>query len=306
MMRKVIITGANGFVGRAICKELIESGSEVIALVHRNSADLMNYIKNPNLRVYTVEQSDYKNIDKLIQDYDIDVFYHMSWEGSAGIKRGDYKIQLKNVQYTCEAVKACKVMGCKRFVFAGSIMEYEISKEMEATNVPGINSLYSSAKIAADYMARILCGSLGIEYIRTIISNIYGPGEVSDRLINTSIRKMLKGERCSFSSGEQTYDFIYITDAAKAFVLIGEKGKNNKTYYIGSRNPRPLKEFLMSMRDTISPDLEIGLGDILFTGISLTYKEFDIDAVKNDTGFVPQISYEEGIKNTADYLRKVM
>ncbi len=68
------------------------------------------------------------------------------------------------------------------------------------------------------------------------ISNAYGPFEVNLRFINATLRKMLNGAKCNFTAGEQMYDFIYIIDAAKAFIAIGEKGISNKTYYIGSQN----------------------------------------------------------------------
>lgn len=100
------------------------------------------------------------------------------------------------------------------------------------------------------------------------------------------------------------YDFMYISDAAKAFVQIGKKGMNNKTYYLGSQSPKPLKEFLIEMRNCVDPSIEIGLGEIPFSGVSLSYHEFDIDAVKRDTGFVPEVSFKEGILMTVKWLRE--
>lgn len=304
-MRKVIVTGANGFVGTAVCKELVVQGIEVIAIIRNEEEHIENISGLANLRIVYCDLANFSMLADLIPDKDIDVFYHFAWVGSAGPLRGDADVQLKNVQYTCDTVKACAAMGCKRFIFASSIMEYEIIAAMETATTPGINTLYCSAKVAADYMARTLAGELGIDYIRAVISNIYGPGEMSPRLINTSIRKMLKGEHCAFSAGEQIYDFIFITDAAKVFVAIGEKGITNKTYYIGSQNPKPLKEFLLSLRDSVDPTIEIGLGEIPFNRVSLSYKEFDIHAVKNDTGFIPEISFKEGVKKTIAWIKEV-
>ena len=304
-MKKAIVTGANGFVGSSVCKELSEHGISVIAII-RNEEENIETIKDlPNLRIIYANLSEFRMLDSTIIDRDVDVLYHFAWVGSAGPLRGDADVQLKNVQYTCDTVKACAAMGCKRFVFASSIMEYEIEATMATEATPGKNTLYSSAKVAADYMARTIAGAFGIEYIRAVISNIYGPGELSPRLVNTSIRKMLKGEHCSFSAGEQLYDFIYVTDAAKTFFAIGEKGKSNKTYYIGSQEPKPLKVFLTEMRDCIDPGIEIGLGELPFNGESLTYKEFDINAVREDTGFVPMVSFSEGINNTVAWIREV-
>lgn len=303
-MRKAIVTGANGFIGTALCKALSSENIDIIAVVRSEKADVKGIKDIPNLRIIYCDLSDFRNLAKYINDRDVDVLYHLAWIGSAGPLRGDDDVQLKNVQYACDTVKACAEIGCKRFIFASSIMEYEVAATMDTDATPGINTLYCSAKIAADYMARTVAGSLGVEYIRTIISNIYGPGETSPRLINTSLRKLLKGEHCAFSAGDQIYDFNYIDDAAKTFVELGKKGTSNRTYYIGSQNPKPLKEFLCEMRDVVDPSIKIGLGEIPFNGVSLTYKEFDINAVKNDTGFVPKVSFKEGIKITIDWIKE--
>ena len=303
-MKKVIVTGANGFIGTALCRELSNQGISVIAVVRNEEENISNIENLKGLRVVYSDFSEFKNLNEKISDRDIDVLYHLAWVGSAGPLRGSADVQFNNIKYTCDTVKACSKMNCKRFVFASSIMEYEIEAVMATDATPGINTLYSSAKVSADYMARTIAGSLGVDYIRAVISNIYGPGELSPRLVNTSIRKLLNGEHCAFSAGEQTYDFIYIDDAAKTFVAIGEKGVANRTYYIGSQNPRPLKEFLCELRDQVDPNIEIGLGEIPFNGVSLTYTEFDIHAVKNDTGFVPSVSFTEGIKNTIEWIKE--
>lgn len=304
-MKKAIVTGANGFVGTAVCKELTAQGIEVIAVVRHPDENISDIAQVKGIRIVYIDLSNFYKFAELISDRDIDALYHFAWVGSAGPLRGDSDVQMNNVKYTCDTVKACASMGCKRFVFASSIMEYEIAATMATDVTPGINTLYCSAKVAADYMARTIAGYMGVEYIRAVISNIYGPGELSPRLVNTSIRKMLKGEHCAFSAGNQLYDFIYIDDAAKEFVSIGEKGIPNRTYYIGSLNPKPLKHFLFQIRDCVDPAIEIGLGELPFYGVSLSYKEFDINAVKNDTGCIPEVSFRDGIIRTIEWIKEM-
>lgn len=302
-MKKVLITGANGFLGTALCKELL-SRCDCIYVVVKEGTELSSaFLENSKINVIPCSMANYEKLPNLILERDFDVLYHLAWVGTAGPLRSDYKVQLENVKCACDIVKVCKEISCKRIVFSASIMEYEIQSVMDHGLEPGISTLYSTAKLTADYMMKTIAAKEGIEYIRAVISNIYGPGEISPRLVNTSLRKMISGEHCSFSAGEQMYDFIYITDAAISFAELGEKGLPNKTYYIGSQNPKPLKEFLIEMRDIVNPEIELGLGEIPFNGISLTYMEFDVNAVKRDTGFEPKISFSEGIKRTIDWLR---
>ena len=71
----------------------------------------------------------------------------------------------------------------------------------------------------------------------------------------------------------------------------------------GSGEPKPLREFLLEMRDIVDPTAEIGLGDIPFKGVDISYSQFDLKKVERDTGYINQIPFAEGIKMTADYIR---
>ena len=300
-MKKAIVTGANGFVGLAVCKELVKHGVEVLAVIRENG-NTRGLEKLEGVRLLYCDLLQYKNLNKLFDDRDVDCFYHFAWVGSAGTLRGDYDVQLDNIRATCEAVQICNDIKCKHFVFPSSIMEYEVQSLMKSEVPPDLSAIYSTSKASANYMARTLANKYGITYIRCVISNIYGPGETSPRIINTSIRKMINGEHCAFSAGLQMYDFIYVDDAAKAFVELGDKGINNRTYYIGSLNPRPLKDYLLEMKDAINPNLEVGLGELPYNGISLSYDEFDIWAVKKDTGLEPEVGFTDGIRKTVKWI----
>lgn len=187
-------------------------------------------------------------------------------------------------------------------------MAYECIKVMESDPLPASGNIYSTAKLAADFMARTVAAAKGIPYISAVISNIYGPGEYSPRLVNTTIRKILNGEKTVFSDGTQTYDFIYIDDAAQAFLAMAESGKvpRGGAYYVGSSRPAPLKEFLLELGKAVNPDVRLGIGKADFKGICLDYSMFDIDALRRDTGFTPSYSFYDGIKKTTEWIRKTI
>ena len=123
--------------------------------------------------------------------------------------------------------------------------------------------------------------------------------------MNTTIRKLQNGDYCTFSPGEQLYDFIYVNDAARAFYELGENALPGRSYYVGSGEIRQLRYYLETIRDVVAPGTEIGLGAIPFDGVSLTYKELDTDALRKDTGFVPAVGFEEGIRRTDLWIREV-
>lgn len=301
---RAIVTGAGGFLGSAVCRALAEQGAEVIALVKHRDSDTSCLSTLPRTTVLYADMAEYAAPGCLPEDVPPDVCFHFAWSGSAGPARSDADVQSDNIKHTCDLVKRCAALQCRRFVYAGSIMEYEVQAAVREGLTPPAEALYSAAKLGAGYMAGVLSASLGMEYIRTVISNVYGPGEKNPRLIHTSLRKLLSGEHCAFSPGEQMYDFIYIDDAAAMFAELGMRGIPGKTYYIGSGSPRQLKSFLTEMRDVAAPGVPIGLSELPPPAVSLRYDEFDLHAVRNDTGLSAQVSFGEGIRRTAAWIRE--
>ena len=150
-------------------------------------------------------------------------------------------------------------------------------------------------------MCMSVAAQIGIELVWPEITNAYGPGERSPRLVNTTIQKCLLGETPQFTAGTQNYDFVYIDDVARAFRLIGEKGKPFHEYLIGSSTARPLKEFLLEMQSAIAPELKFQFGDIPFTGIDLPLSKFDCSQTEADTGFQAEVSFAEGCRRTMEW-----
>jgi len=302
-VKKAIVTGANGFIGQAVIKELLKNNVEVIAILRKE--ENKKFIQNKHVHAIVCDLENINDLTKNMKIENADVFYHFAWDGSAGEKRADTKLQLKNVQWTIDSIETAKELKCKKFVCAGSIMEQEtIAAAYKYGNKPGMGYIYGSSKMAAHSMGKSIAVNIGIDFIWAEITNAYGVGEVSARFINTTIRKILNDEPLQFTSAIQNYDFIYISDVARAFYLIGEKGKAFGEYVIGSSSAQPLKNFILEMKDTLAPDKEFIFGDIPFTGINLEIKAFSTKKLEEDTGFRPEVSFCDGIKKTSDWLKE--
>ena len=112
-MKKVIVTGANGFIGTALCKKLSDEGINVIAIVRDKEENITKIKDIPRIKIIYCDLSVFRNLSKYIEDRDIDALYHLAWVGSAGALRGDSDVQIRNIQYTCDTIKACLEINCK-------------------------------------------------------------------------------------------------------------------------------------------------------------------------------------------------
>lgn len=301
MMKNVIVTGANGFIGKTLVNALLENDYRVVALDIRFDDVLVN---DERVTCVNVMNKEVAALAEEIPHQEYRCFFHLAWAGTSGPARADYAVQLNNIKLACDYIKLCSEIGCKRVVYASSINEMETYEYLQSDDIePAGGYIYGTGKLAAHLMGETVAKLNGIEFIPVIITNIYGVGEKSARMIYTSINKLVHKEYCSFTAGYQTYDFIYITDAINSIIAVAEKGKAFNRYYIGSGEPKPLREFLLEMRDIVDPEAELGLGDIPFKGVDISYDQFDLKKVERDTGYKNEVPFAEGIRMTAEYIR---
>lgn len=307
-MKRAIITGGTGFVGSAVIQELLAHQVEVWAVVRPDFHQRMDTSRLKDLPVHYVE-CNFREIATLpgkLTERGFDVWYQFAWDGLRGEALTDYTTQLNNTKWTLDAVVAAAEIGCKKFVGSGSVSQYELEVKHGQIDMHDKHRVYKTAKLACQYMGNSVAQANNIEFIWPIITNIYGVGESSPRLINSMIRNLQTGKHQSLSEGEQIYDFIYITDAAKAFRLIGEKGRSGRIYTIAQGRAQPLKYFLTTLRDIVAPCAELGFGELEFNGIYLPAEAYNIDQLRSDTDFVPDISFEEGIRRTAEWIMETV
>lgn len=305
-MKKAIVTGASGFIGYYLVQELLSNGYEVLAVVHsERGVDTIQNLHHQNVQAIICNIPDFTRLYQVAHG-PYDVFFHMAWNGVSGANSQDFSIQLNNIQGAVQAIQTAKELKCKRFLGAGSLHEIECMREMEQSK-PAFNwgISYKTAKLAAHYYAKLEASRCKIDFLWPRLTNTYGAGEQSARLINSIIRKLIKGESPVLTAGNQLYNFIYITDTARAYRMIAEKGTSFANYTIGSENVRPLKEYLLKVNEIVNPDVSMSFGQYPFQGICLDKEDLYSENLFSDIGFSTNVSFEKGIRLTFDYCKRL-
>lgn len=303
-MKKVVITGAGGFIGGSLAKYLLEKDIYVYGI--DISLDKMKFLtKYEKFFPIIASFNEYKELHNLIIDHDIDVFYHFAWQGVFGSAFRNYEMQLDNAKYSCIALDESIKMQVKKFVFAGTMNEYEMDSYIGIDYFePRYTYIYSVSKQVSEAISKTIAYNKKIEYCAGRIAMAYGEYNKSDMLPNIVIKNLMDGTPCKLITGEGLYDMVYIDDIVRAFEAIGTSGKHMKSYYIGHRKIRKFKEIIEEIAQILNPECSLLFGAYPDVPSGVNYDKIDLDALYNDTGFECQSDFKESIIKTATWLKE--
>ena len=306
-MKRVVISGASGMIGATLIRQLVSAGAEVLAIVRPNSEKNTNLPEGELVQRVECDLSAFRKFpfDQVQGSYD--TFYHFAWVGTFGASRNDVYLQHANIGYTLDAIWLAHELGCKTFIGVGSQAEYgpkddvKLAPDTPTEPVTG----YGITKLDAGRLGRLYAGQLDMRFIWARILSVYGPMDNPYTLVMSTIGKLLAGNEVHFTKGEQLWDFLYSEDAATAFRLIDEKGRNGAVYCLGSGKTVSLASAISKLCRMVRPDCHIGLGDLPYNENQVMYLCADIDTLQKDTGFSPATALEEGFAKTIAWYKEI-
>lgn len=297
-MKRIVVTGATSMIGVSIIEECLAREIEkVYAVVRSGSKNLLRLPYDERIKVIECDMAEYANIGKLIHE-SCDVFYHISWSASGSDRNESAAMQVDNIKATLDAVRAAKTLGCAKFVGAGSQAEYGDAAENPIGPQTHVDPArpYGIAKYAAGKLAMSEAKRLDIKCIWVRVFSVYGSNDRPSSMISSTIAKMKAGEKLSFTSAEQLWDYLHSSDAGRAFYLIGKRVNSSRVYCLGSGTAQPLRNYVVAIRDVIDPEAELGFGDLPYPGGRPLNLCADIDDLTADTEWRPVVTFEKGIR----------
>jgi len=295
-IRRAVVNGPLGTVGMALVGNLLEKGVETWAVCYPGDPRIAALPRGA--RVLECDMREIGKLPELIPG-GADAFFHLAWMGTIGPGRNDALLQTENVRCAVLAAKTAGALECKVFTGAGSQAEHGRIEGLVRPDSPCFpNTGYGIAKLCAGQMTRMACAQLGIRHVWARILSAYGPGDGPLSVIPTILDKLFRGEKPALTKGEQLWDFCYSGDAAEALVRMAVSGKNGAVYPVGSGQARPLREYFEITRDAVDPSLPLGIGELPYNENQVMHLQADLSALSRDTGFRPEVSFEDGIRRT--------
>ncbi|MDB5595625.1 MAG: NAD(P)-dependent oxidoreductase [Hyphomicrobiales bacterium] len=290
---RVFLTGATGFLGRAVSVELEARGHAVSRLV-RPVAD--REIGPDDIGGDLFAPNTYR---AALAAFAPQALVHCGWWGVATADRNDRR-QLDNIVATGALVDAGLRAGCRIFVGTGSQAEYgPCEGRTREDHAPNPKTLYGVSKVAAGQAFLSLVQAAGGRAAWGRVFSLYGRDDGSRTLIPFLVDQFRKGEAPTVTRCEQVWDYLHVSDAARAVVALLECEKASGTFNIGSGAPIALRDVVTQLRDILAPGIEPLFGAVPYRSDQVMHLEADVARLCLTTGWAPRVSLQDGLRESA-------
>lgn len=300
---KALLTGAGGFIGSQIARQLVASGDHVVAMVRPGESTARIDDVIGSLEVRTLDLSDTAAVTAMVADARPDACLHPAWNAEPG-KYLHSRENLRLVEATHRLAEALADHGCARFVGVGTNAEYDTSYGYLSERTPTAPTyLYSACKLALSHSLAQLGLLTGMNVAWARLFYLYGPWEDPRRLVSSVTRALLEGREAPCSSGVQVRDFLHVADVAGGLVAVLRSGITGPVN-VGSGEPVTVREVVTRLGAIIGRPELLRLGAIEPKAGEPAFVCADTTKLRTETSWQASYTLERGLSDTVAWWRE--
>jgi dTDP-glucose 4,6-dehydratase len=331
---KILVTGGAGFIGSAVVRHIIQNTEHQVLNVDKltyagNLESLSSVSKNERYQFFKTDICDRIALDQLFKEFQPNVVMHLAAESHVDRSiSGPFDFIETNIIGTYQLLEASRAYwlglnDTKKAEFRfHHISTDEVYGDLEGTTdlftetTPySPSSPYSASKASSDHLVRAWNRTYGLPVLITNCSNNYGPYHFPEKLIPLMILNALQGKALPvYGNGQQIRDWLFVEDHARALYKVVTEGVIGETYNIGGHNEKANLEVVYAICDLLEELAPIKPEGIVQYKDLITYVKdrpghdvrYAIDAtkIKNELNWVPEESFETGLRKTVEWYLK--
>jgi nucleoside-diphosphate-sugar epimerase len=297
-MKRVLVTGASGFIGRACVPGLLDRGYEVHAVSSRGGGAPLS-----GVHWHRVDLLDSRQLTSVLQEVAPTHLLHLAWVATPGI----YTTSPTNLEWLRSGLELFRVfseLGGRRIVGAGSCLEYRLDhgylRELGTPLEP--TTLYGACKHALQLTLANWSKEVAVTAAWGRVFFLYGPREHPARLVSSVIRSLLHGKDALCSPGTQIMDFLHVNDVGEAFACLLDSEISGPVN-IASGQPVAVKDVVNLIAQQLGRTDLVRLGAIPRREGEPPVLLADVTRLTSEAGFSPTFDLERGIAHTIDWWR---
>jgi nucleoside-diphosphate-sugar epimerase len=309
MAKRMVVTGAAGFIGSHVCEALVARGHEVVGVdcftdyydVAQKRANIAALTRNPRFHLL---ESSLNDIDLAHTLKDAEVVFHLA--AQAGVRKSwgsDFEHYIEHniraTQRLCEAMKGTGI----RLVYSSSSSVYGETEQlpMREDHPTRPRSPYGVTKLAGETLCLLYGANHGLPVACLRYFTVYGPRQRPDMAFHRFIKAAIAGDPVDvYGTGQQTRDFTFISDAVAANLAAAAYAGNATVFNIGGGSRASLNTVIDLIGRVTGRTLDVRYREPQPGDVTHTYA--DISLAARELGYAPAVGLEEGIRREVEWL----